>query len=577
MSTLLTCSSLSHTVANQKLFNDIHLSIHDQDRIALVGHNGSGKSSLIALLNQQAEPDEGRIALKRGLRFETVEQFLPVDLEDCTLFEAVQQKIEGNPNMHDYQATLLLQELGFQESEFDFKVKHLSGGQKNRLMFARAVISEPELVFLDEPTNHLDLDTILFFENYFKTSLKCAFLLISHDRHFLDAVTTRTLFLRDQRLYAYNLSYTPAKKELEAHDAAALEARRQEEKKIESLRASAKRLATWGKVYDNEDLARKAKSMEKRIERMEQDKTFVSKGSGLQLDLNFTESKSKQMLAVHQQTIAFNRGRPNAKELFTIDSLVLNPGDRIALLGSNGCGKTTFIRTVMDMFALDAVNRIGFSFSPQAKVGYYDQELEQLDSSKTMIEMVRDRCEGHDADLRRQLIHAGFPYGDHQKEVRVLSGGEKARVLFLILKINSPNFLILDEPTNHIDIQGKEELEEQLMASQATVLITSHDRRFVETITNRFLWVHEGQLEEIHDPQIFYQATASQNDEQTASMTSSAGESPALNDSEILMEKIIVLEEKLEADLQRKPKHQKPKLQEQWRQELEQYYAQLES
>lgn len=576
MSTLITCNNLKHTLGNQVLFDGVHLSIHEQDRIALVGHNGCGKSTLFSLLNRQHEADSGELACKKGLRFETVEQFLPQHLESCTLLEAVEQKIEDNPNIPDYQATMLLQELGFGESEWGFLVKDLSGGQKNRLMFARAVISEPELVFLDEPTNHLDLDTILYFENYFRESLQCAFLLISHDRNFLDAVTNRTLFLRDHRIHAFDLPYTKAKDALEAQDRAAAEQRRQEEKKIESLRASAKRIATWGRDFDNEDLSRKAKSMEKRVERMEQNKTFVSQGSGLQLDLDFTASKSHQLLAVRDQNVTFDPGGKKEKELFSVQELVLHPGERVALLGSNGCGKTTLIRAITHAFAHDP-DGLGYHFSPQCKLGYYDQELEQLEAEKSIFGMVRDRCDGTDSELRHQLIRAGFPYGDHQKKVAVLSGGEKARVLFLILKLNRPNFLILDEPTNHIDIQGKEELEDQLKGSQATVLITSHDRRFVDTLANRFLWIKNGTIVEIHDPQEFYNTRSFETGIIHGNRSTQKETLPSNDDADRLLEHILELEEKLEADLKRKPKHQKVKFQDQWRKEIQEGYQQLEA
>ncbi len=577
MSPLITCSSLTYAVSNKTLFDGIDFSINPHDRIALVGHNGSGKSTLLSILNKNESPDQGEIVYKKGLHFETVEQFLPEGLKSCTLFEALFQKPSETKALLDYQISSLLEELGFAADEFDFKVQDLSGGQQNRLMFARAIIHQPELVLFDEPTNHLDIGSMLFFENYFKHSLKCAFLLISHDRHFLDSVTNRTLFLRDENIYSFNLMYSQAKTELAAADQAAVKARKNEEKKIQSLKVSAKRLATWGKIYDNEKFAKKAKTMEKRIDKLEQDKTFVSKGSDLNLNLSFSESKSDHLMTIRQQEIAFSK---SGKALFFIDELKIRPSERVALLGSNGHGKTTFIRTVIDTFHAEIASA-QITFSPQCKIGYYDQELEQLDPQKTIFEILREQCLGHNSELSHHLIQAGFPYRDHQKQAKMLSGGEKARIMFLLHKITEPNFLILDEPTNHIDIQGKEELEEQLRQSRATVLITSHDRRFVEIITNRFLLIQDGKLLEIHDPKEFYDRELSSGVRAAVSEVSQNSRknqigATVLENEEDLIETILELEEKLAGDLKRKLKHQKPQLQEEWKQKLRVCYEKLE-
>ncbi|MBF0277819.1 MAG: ABC-F family ATP-binding cassette domain-containing protein [SAR324 cluster bacterium] len=577
MSPLITCSKLSYAVANRSLFEQIDLSINPNDRIALVGYNGSGKSTLLSLLNKSEIPDEGEIVYKKDLHLETVEQFLPEHLKSCTLFEALQQKTSEAQNLLSYQISALLHNLGFSREEFDYLVKDLSGGQQNRLMFARAVIHEPDLILFDEPTNHLDLGSILFFENYFKHSLTCAFLLISHDRNFLDSVSNRTLFLRDQNIYSYNLIYSQARSALADSDQAAMETRKNEEKKIHSLKISAKRLATWGKVYDNEKFARKAKNMEKRIEKLQEDKTFVSQGTDLSLNLKFSEARSDHLLTVHQKEIVF---RKSNKKLFLIEDFKIRPGDRVALLGSNGHGKTTFIRTLVDAFQ-EETDSAGISFSPQCKIGYYDQELEQLDPQKTIFEILRIHCLGHNSELSHHLIQAGFPYQDHQKQVKVLSGGEKARIMFLLHKIERPNLLILDEPTNHIDIEGKEELEEQLMQSGASLLITSHDRRFVEIIATRFILIQNGKLVEIHDPQKFYDRelsslTSDEPHETAQSSEENQKASLVSGSAEELLEIILELEEKLSADLQRKTKHQKPKLQEEWKEALRFYYEELE-
>ncbi|MBO6557050.1 MAG: ABC-F family ATP-binding cassette domain-containing protein [Pseudomonadales bacterium] len=568
MPPLLQCHRISHAAGTKSLFKSLDLTINTGDRIGLVGHNGSGKSTLLSILNGSDVPDEGDISRNNDLHLETVEQFIDPALNDFTMLEALSEKLPAEEQVsQQYRAEQLLNQLGFSEREFGYRVKDLSGGQQNRLMFARALILEPNLILFDEPTNHLDLKTLLMFEQYLK-SLKAAFLLISHDRAFLDAVTDRTVFLRDERFYPFGMPYSKARIALEEHDEAARAAREQEEKDIRRLEASAKRLATWGKVYDNEDLSRKAKSMEKRIEKLKDEQTFVSRGSGLSLSIDVGSAKANRMLAIEQRDIL----APDDRVLFHIDDFIIKPGDRVALLGHNGAGKTTLINRIMSAYEQ---NRDGdvIKFNPQCDMGYYDQEMERLDGSLGLMQTLRDQCGGPDHNLKGALIKAGFPYKDMDKKVEVLSGGERARLMFLIIRMNQPNFLILDEPTNHIDIQGKEELEAQILETNATVLITSHDRRFVDNIAERYVLISNGKLQEIHRPEIFYDMdspTAIKTD------TSRKEEKPsAVSGEEDILARIVELEALLEADLARKPKFQKPKRQESWRAEIEKLSGEL--
>lgn len=572
MSVLLQCHRLNHSMGTKALFCDLDLIINSGDKIGLVGHNGSGKSTLFSILNNQIVPDDGDITRTSDLMLETVEQFINPELNDLSLFAALREKLPAEEqDFSQYKAEMLLQQLGFDESELACKVSHLSGGQQNRLMFARAVINHPTLILFDEPTNHLDLKTLMYFENFLVT-LDAAFLLISHDRQFLDSVTDRTAFLRDQKIYSFNLPYTEARFHLDERDAAAKATRKVEEKKIRELRASAKRLATWGRVYDNEKLARKAKSMEKRVEKMEEDRTFVTQGSGLKLTLDVKHSHANRMLQIEDQEI-----RPpgnDAEPLFYIEDLFIRPGDRVALLGHNGVGKTTLIKQIIERYETDK-NGETIRFNPQCDIGYYDQELELLDPARSMTQTLADHCSGSESDFKASLIKAGFPYLDLDKKVAVLSGGEKARLMFLLIKLHRPNFLILDEPTNHIDIQGKEDLETQIMESDATVLITSHDRRFVDIIADRYILIDAGVLKEINDPETFYnlENQAPSSHSVTRRRQSAASSSPA-NEDEAL-HRIIELEALLAEDKARKPKFQKPKKQEQWAIEIERLSARL--
>jgi len=567
MSVLLQCHRLVHSMGTKPLFTDLDLIINTGDKVGLVGYNGSGKSTLLSILNGRLSPDDGEISRTSDLLLETVEQFIDPGLNERSLFEALCEKMPRDErDFSEYKAVMLLQQMGFNEAELQYKVSNLSGGEQNRLMFARAVINKPTLILFDEPTNHLDLQTLMVFE-HFLGSLDVAYLLISHDRHFLDAVTDRTLFLRDHRIYNFNLPFTEARIRLHEQDAAARASRKVEEKKIRELRASAKRLAIWGKVYDNEKLSRKAKSMEKRVEKMEGAKTFVTRGSGLNLTLDVKRSRANRMLQIEKHLIMSPGNSP--KPLFYIEDLFIRPGDRVALMGHNGVGKTTLIKQIIQRFETDKAGDT-VKFNPQCDIGYYDQELELLDPDRSMVQTLLDHCSA--GDYKAALIKAGFPYLDLDKKVAVLSGGEKARLMFLIIKLNQPNFLVLDEPTNHIDIQGKEDLESQILESNATILITSHDRRFVDIIADRYILIDKGGLREINDPQTFYDMDrtiiATTHDQ-------SEGATEVLHNEEDILNRIVELETLLAEDKARKNKFQKAKMQAQWAREIEGLNARL--
>ncbi|HJL60592.1 MAG TPA: ABC-F family ATP-binding cassette domain-containing protein [Pseudomonadales bacterium] len=566
MPPLLQCHRITHSAGTKPLFSSLDLSINEGDRIGLVGHNGSGKSTLFSIINNSSEPDDGDISRSRHLHIETVEQFIDPGLLELTLSQALAEKLPGEEkDFSHYKVEQLLTQLSFSMTEFKFKVSELSGGQQNRLMFARAVINNPNLILFDEPTNHLDLRTLLIFET-FLCSVDASYILISHDRQFLDAVTDRTLFLRDQKIYNFMLPYTEAKHRLDEQDETAAARLKQEEKTIKGLQASAKRLALWGKVYDNEDIAAKAKSMEKRIKKLEENKTFVSKGSRLSLTLDMQSSRANRMMHIENQDVMSPGDNPI--KLFHIDEFFIKPGDRVALLGHNGAGKTTLIKEMMNRYHNDKDGEY-IKFNPQCDIGYYDQEIDGLDPGRSLTETLRDRClRASENEHKTSLIKAGFPYLDLDKKVRVLSGGEKARLMFLIIKLNQPNFLILDEPTNHIDIQGKEELEQQILETNATVLITSHDRRFVDNIADRYVLIHQNKLIEINNPDWFYNL-GPDSSEQIRENPASGIDQPVGDSEEAILNRILELETLLEEDLARKPKFQKPKLQMGWREELE--------
>ena len=438
---LISLFDVSYQAGTKSLFSQLSVSIEPGDRIGLVGHNGSGKSTLLALMAGDIAPDDGRVQSQRGLVVGRVEQFLPDALLDFRLLDAVSEVLPASRRLSEhYRVESLLSELGFTEAQWRLPMMSLSGGQKNLALFARAVLLEPELLLLDEPGNHMDSTAMWALKTYLQKPDVPGFIMISHDRDLLDSVTDRTLWLRDERIYSFNRPYSDAKARLAEQDEAAARTRKAEEQQIDKLQRSAKRLAHWGKVYDNEDLARKAKTMEKRIDRLEAEKTFVSQGSGLSLTVDAELLKARQMFILENERIT----APNGSELFQVEELLLRPGDRVALLGINGAGKSSCIRRLIEAHQTPCDQQTTTRFNPNVRLGYFDQELERFETDQSIQDWVREQTVASDDDIRQSLIHWGFPFVDHSRSVRVLSGGEKARLLLLTFQLDQPNLLIMD-------------------------------------------------------------------------------------------------------------------------------------
>ncbi|MYM60887.1 ATP-binding cassette domain-containing protein [Vibrio sp. OCN044] len=592
MSTLINCKKVSFSVGSKQLFNELSITIRKSHRIALVGYNGAGKTHLLKLLSGQESPDQGIIEFSRGLKIEFVSQFVDSALLERTLLECMTEKVKKVDEFGEYKAVMMLNSFGFQDENFDTRVSDLSGGQQTKLMFAMAAISEPDIIFFDEPSNHLDASTLKFFEGFFNTQLNCAFVVVSHDRNFLDNITNHTIFLRDQQLIGFELPFSEAFNALKEKDESDTQRLKAEEKNINRLKESSKRLAQWGKNYDNEKFARKAKSIEKRIEKLEQEKTVTTEGTNYKLTLDGNHIRSKYILQIAGQVIGYP-DRAGINPLFYIEGLYIKPGDRIAILGENGVGKSTFIDTLSNVydqskntqddiqseFITNKYKTDGITFSPQGRLEYLDQELKKINLQDSIFDAVNKNCPNVDDNTcKSQLISTGFKYEDFEKTVIKLSGGERLRLMFLILKLNKPNLIILDEPTNHLDIFGKMDLEDELLSSDLTIIVTSHDRTFVDKVANRFLLIKDGVLEEIPSSESYYRYlnnTENKVKKERISQTESHVEITSTNEDEEILQQIYLLEKKLSDDIARKTKHQKIKSQEVWKNEIKRLYDSL--
>ncbi len=574
MSTFLTTQSLSFSSPQTSLFDEVNLTLNRHDKIGLIGHNGCGKSTLLKILSQQLDGYHGQIAIANHCVLGYVEQQLPPSVANVTTHQALAEHLDAEEH---WRVDVLLTELGFEPLSWHQQAKHLSGGQQMRLLLARAVIHRPDVLLLDEPSNHLDLPALLWLEHYLQT-WKGAFVLVSHDERLLDNVTTSSWIVQDKHLHHFNLPCSAARLALSERNEADRLRHDAEQKEIDRLESSAKRLANWGKVYDNEDLARKAKTMQARKERLEAQQTKLAQAAPWRLSLQGESLPANRLLDIEQLDVM-----PPKREtvLFSMALKQIKSGDRIALIGANGQGKSSLLKLLFSAFQETAQhssinNQTVFgeiAFHPKCTLGYYDQSLLQVDDELNLSDALMPFCALSD-DLRKQaLISAGFEYQRHRQKVSALSGGERARLLFIGLSLARYHMLFLDEPTNHLDIEGKQQLIETLNDYQGAALIVSHDRNVIEHACNRFWLIQNQTLTEYLDIEQVYQQLDENHSGSKGQIE--APLSPSLSeknkvrdiefDQEALLERLIELEQRLNDDLARKPKHQKPQLQTQWR------------
>ncbi|MBS0850728.1 ABC-F family ATP-binding cassette domain-containing protein [Enterobacter sp. JGM127] len=567
MSTLLTAQSLRVDTAFGTLFDNLSFTLKKGDRIGLLGDNGCGKSTLLKILDGTDSALTGTVTLAGHCLMARVEQHLPEALYPLSLLDAVLAQLPApERDSLRWRAETLLAGMGFASQDLALTSATLSGGQHTRLLLARALIREPDLLLLDEPSNHLDLPTLLWLETFLQRWTG-SFVLVSHDRQLLDAVTNGSWILRDQRLHYFALPCTQARRALSERDESDALRHKAEQKEIDRIAASAKRLATWGKVYDNEDLSRKAKQMERQVERLKESQTDLTAGSPWTLTLRGDALRADRLL---EMTTLAVPPAPGLSPLFTLDSARLKSGDRVAIVGRNGCGKSSLMRLIWQQFiagqAAEALN-----IHPRVMLGYYDQTLHQLPDDASLLEALAPFA----ADPQRRkmaLISAGFPWVRHGQAVSTLSGGERSRLLFVGLTLARFSLLMLDEPTNHLDMEGKEALAGTLEQFEGGVLLVSHDRQLIRQSCNRFWLIEDGKLSEWHDADAVFERLR-----HSVQLPAVADDSVDVQheENEDLLERLIALETLLAEDLARKPKHQKPLLQAQWREAIDRLTAQL--
>ncbi|HEV7278156.1 MAG TPA: ABC-F family ATP-binding cassette domain-containing protein [Devosiaceae bacterium] len=489
--------------ASVPLFRDLNLVIADGDRVGLVAGNGNGKTSLLRCIAGQAEPSGGDIVCSRGLQIGYVKQDVPKHLLDLTLHESVRQALP--PEVRDFEswrADVALDDFQTPDELRQRQVRALSGGWQRLLLIARIWVNQPDALLLDEPTNHLDLGKLYQLEAWLNASTRnMPVIVASHDREFLDACTNRTLFLRPEQSRYFALPFSEARRALAEEDAADASKAERELKEAKQLRRQAAKLTNIGINSGSDLLTVKAKYLKERAARIEAATTAVHREQSGDIRLANSGTHAKVLLALDDIEVATPAGEP----LFQTGRMHVFLGDRIVLLGRNGSGKSQFVRLLH--VAITGGEVPGVKVTPSVALGYLDQEMSQLDSRRTPAEIIGHYGVG-DGRGRALLAAAGFPIERQGQPVAQLSPGQKARLGLLALRLSAPNFYLLDEPTNHVDIAGRERLEEELLTQEATSILVSHDRSFIRNVGTRFLLIEGRRLREIEGPEAWLQEVA---------------------------------------------------------------------
>jgi ATPase subunit of ABC transporter with duplicated ATPase domains len=488
---LLSVQDLSLTLGTT-LFTDLSFTLARGDRLGLIAANGRGKSSLLACVTGALDPTTGTITRARGAKVALVAQDVDPALLPLTFTAAVAAALPDADE--DWRTTIALDDLAVPERLRNLPLSQLSGGWRRMAALARALVTEPDLLLLDEPTNHLDLTRTLWLERFLGTLPRdMGVILTSHDRAFLDAVCTRTLFLRPERSAVFALPYTNARIALDKMDEADDRRFQNDIRRADQLRRQAAKLKNIGINSGSDLLVVKTKQLTERAEKLEASARPAHKErSAGDIRLDGAASHARALITLNEATVT----APDGRALFRMGKMWITPGDRVVLLGPNGAGKSTLIGLVAAACAgADGPVRA----APTVRLGHADQDLTTL-SGRTPLEAVTTISDIGDQRAISVLAGAGIGIDLAKGPLTALSGGQRARLMMLVLRLLRPTFYLLDEPTNHLDIDGQEALEDELATDQAAALIVSHDRAFVRNTGTRFWLIDRGRLTEVDGP-----------------------------------------------------------------------------
>ena len=490
------------------LFSNLNLTVDAGDRFGIVAANGRGKTTLLNCIAGRLEPTTGDITRARGLRVGYVEQNVPAELVDVPFYDAVLRALPAEQAANEsWRVDVALDSLDVPAAMRERALSQLSGGWQRLAMLARVWVTEPDVLLLDEPTNHLDLAKIALLEDWLNALPRYVPVLIaSHDRAFLDAVTNRTLFLRQEQSPSYQLPYSRARAALDEADASEERRFQKDMKTAQQLRKQAAKLYNLGVNSGSDLLTVKTKQLKARAERLEEvARPGYQERSAGAIRLTNRGTQAKILVTLADASVE----TPDGTLLFKTGKRWICQGDRIVLLGPNGAGKTRLVEMIRKAIG-DPANAGAVKPTPSLVLGYSDQALSNLGQDDTPLGVITRLFELGEQRARTLLAGAGMGIDMQGRAIGRLSGGQKARLAMLVLRLTNPNFYLLDEPTNHLDIDGQEALEGELTANEASCLLVSHDRSFVRNIGNRFWLIDRKRLIEVEDPEAFFEAARRQ-------------------------------------------------------------------
>lgn len=511
---ILSCSNISKSFGTDSILNHVSFHIEEREKAAVVGINGAGKSTLLKIIVGELAPDEGSVVIAKGKTLGYLAQHQDLDSgrtiydellevkrpiiemeERLRTLEVNMKRSQGEELESLYQTysrlshefelangyawkseiTGVLKGLGFLEEEFSKPVSTLSGGQKTRVSLGKLLLSKPDIILLDEPTNHLDMESIAWLENYL-LNYQGTVVIVAHDRYFLDRVVTKVVELDNGSSTVFQGNYSAYSEKKAMLRASILKAYLNQQQEIKHQ----EEVITKLRSFNREKSIKRAESREKLLNKIERIEKPTEVNDAMNITLEPDIVSGNDVLTVQSLTKGFD-----GQTLFSDVDFEIKRGERIAIIGNNGTGKTTILKIINGILAADAGEiRLG----SRVHIGYYDQEHHVLHSEKTLFQELSDTYPNmNNTQIRNVLAAFLFTGDDVFKLIGDLSGGEKGRVSLAKLMLSEANFLILDEPTNHLDITSKEILENALTHYTGTVLYVSHDRYFINKTATRIL------------------------------------------------------------------------------------------
>ena len=511
---VLSCQNISKSYGTDEILKKVSFGIEANEKAAIVGINGAGKSTLLKIMMQEIQADEGEVILAKDKTIGYLAQYQDVsghrtikeevleakkeliEMEErLRKMESLMNELSGEELEHHLNAyhklneefelaggyayksevTGILKGLGFLEEEFDKKMESLSGGQKTRVSLGKLLVTKPDVLLLDEPTNHLDIESIRWLEG-FLMNYKGAVVIVSHDRYFLDRVVTKVveLFQHKATVFLGNYSEYAKKKAKVREDLLKQYYNQQREIKHQE------EVITKLRSFNREKSIRRAESREKMLDKIERIEKPTEENTDIKIVLEPNVVSGKDVLTVEHLSKSYP-----SRHLFSDLSFEIKRGERVALIGNNGTGKTTILKIINQLIEADAGS---VTLGSNVSIGYYDQEHQVLSHEKTIFEEISDDYPNlTQTQIRNVLAAFLFTEDDVFKRIADLSGGERGRVSLAKLMLSDANFLILDEPTNHLDITSKEILESALNQYTGTVFFVSHDRYFINKTATRII------------------------------------------------------------------------------------------